>query len=71
MINYNMWVYFCRCADVPWVFRSIRDFCHLIVIIPGPDEPSCLDPYMEELFTDSQKYGPAGEAMLISSMPLH
>ena len=48
---------------MPWVFRSIRDFCHLIVIVPGPDEPACLDPYVEELFDDFRKYGPEGEAL--------
>ena len=46
---------------MPFVFRSIRDFCHLVVIIPGPDEPKCLDPYVEELFQDFKKYGPSGE----------
>lgn len=57
----------CRCADVPWVFRSIRDFCHMLVIIPGPDEPKCLDPYVEELFQDFKKYGPSGEPCLMQS----
>lgn len=51
---------FCRCADVPWVFKSIRDFCHMLVIIPGPAEPACLDPYVEELFQDFKRYGPEG-----------
>ena len=50
----------CRCADVPHVFRSIRDFYHLRVIIPGPDEPKSIDPYVDELFQDLKKYGPSG-----------
>ncbi len=45
---------------MPWVFRSIRDFCHMLVITPGPTEPACLDPYVEELFQDFKRYGPLG-----------
>ncbi|KAK9918436.1 hypothetical protein WJX75_004081 [Coccomyxa subellipsoidea] len=52
-----------RCADVPHVFRSIRDFCHLLVIIPGPDEPKSIDPYADEMFQDFKKYGPSGEGL--------
>ena len=55
----------CRCADIPHVFRSIRDFCHLLVIIPGPDEPASLDPYVEELFQDFKKYGPSGALRML------
>ncbi len=50
----------CRCADLPYVFRSNRDFCHLLVIIPGPKEPKSVDPYVDELLRDFKKYGPSG-----------
>ena len=46
---------------MPYVFRSNREFCHLIVIIPGPGEPKSVDPYVEELFKDFQKFGPSGD----------
>ncbi len=49
-----------RCGDIPWVWRSRREFTHMVVIIPGPKEPESMAPYMQELLTDLSTYGPSG-----------
>ena len=57
----------CRCADLPYVFRSNRNFCHLLVIIPGPTEPANVEPYVEELFQDFKQHGPSGDSLMLAT----
>lgn len=51
----------CRCADMPLSHLNRRRFFHVVGIIPGPKEPSNLDPYLENLVEEFQQYGPSGE----------
>lgn len=33
----------------------------MVILLPGPREPSNVDPYLEPLLQDLVKYGPKGE----------
>ena len=50
-----------RCADMPLSHLNRRRFSHVVGIIPGPSEPSNIDPYLEPLLDDFKKYGPQGK----------
>jgi hypothetical protein len=50
-----------RCADMPLSHLNRRRFSHVVGIIPGPSEPSKIDPYLEPLLDDFKKYGPQGK----------
>lgn len=57
-----------RCADMPLSHLNRRRFTHIVGIIPGPAEPSNIDPYLEPLLEEFNKYGPKSEC-LFGDMP--
>lgn len=52
-----------RCADMPVSHLNRRCYSHIVGIIPGPQEPRNLDPYLEPLLEEFRRYrpGPKGE----------
>lgn len=45
---------------MPLSHLNRRRFCHVVGIIVGPQEPSNVDPYVEDLLEEFIKYGPQG-----------
>lgn len=37
-----------------------RRFSHIVGIIPGPKEPSNVDPYLQRLVEEFKQFGPQG-----------
>lgn len=47
-----------RCEDMPHSHRSKLAFTHIIVIIPGPSEPACMDGYLENVIEAFKQFAP-------------
>jgi hypothetical protein len=50
----------CRCADIPHSERSKRSYSCVLAIIPGPKEPSNMEPYLEPMVEELRLLGPEG-----------
>lgn len=47
-----------RCEDIPHAHRKLA-FTHILVVIPGPSEPACMDPYLENTLDAFKAFAPA------------
>ena len=52
--------------DIPVTHRGRRQFCLPLLVIPGPDEPANLAPYLKNTLDAFARYGPGGEAMKVT-----
>ena len=50
-----------RSVDIPHAHRSKARFCFPVAILPGPKEPSRIEPYLEPLFKELEVLGPGGD----------
>lgn len=48
---------------MPLGYLNRRCHSHIVGIIPGPQEPAKLDPYLGHLVKEFRKYGPKGECL--------
>lgn len=46
---------------MPLSHLNRRCYSHIVGIIPGPQEPKNLDPYLQPLVDEFKQYGPKGE----------
>ena len=53
---------FIQPLNIPERMRSQLQFTKLLAIIPGPSEPSAMDPYISPIVMDFKKHGPDGES---------
>jgi hypothetical protein len=44
---------------MPLQAKNKRQFCHPLLVIPGPKEPTNLEPYLEKLLLAFERYGPS------------
>ena len=51
---------YCRCIDIPVTHRGRRSFCLPLLVIPGPNEPPSIAPYLRNTLEAFQKFGPFG-----------
>lgn len=43
---------------MPLAYLNKKQFHHIVVVIPGPNEPKSMAPYIQGCIEDLQKYGP-------------
>lgn len=46
---------------MPLSHLNRRCYSHIVGIIPGPQEPKNLDPYLQPLLDEFKQFGPQGE----------
>ena len=51
----------CRSSDLGPLHRDKTSYVRILAIIPGPDEPKNMAPYIQPLLEDLKRYGPGSE----------
>lgn len=57
-----------RCEDLSPVLRGKKEFTRVLMIIPGPKEPSNVDIYMELMTREFAAYGPDGQGLVVTPL---
>jgi len=62
--SYSMGLVTIRSEDHDDFLRAKQRHHKILMIIPGPTEPKCLDAYFQVIVDDFKRLGPAGEGMM-------
>lgn len=62
--TYDFW-FLLRCCDIPQSHRSKRAFIKVLAIIPGPQEPASMRPYMQPIIDEFLELQPGASGMLV------
>lgn len=58
-----------RCTDMPYRLKGKAMNTFVLVIIPGPNEPKHLEPYLRRTLAAFKELGPEGEGLLVEPLP--
>lgn len=57
-----------RCEDLSPLLRGRKDFTRVLMLIPGPKEPSKVDMYLSLMLREFEAYGPDGNGLVVNPM---
>lgn len=57
-----------RCEDLSPMLRGKKEFTRVVMVIPGPKEPSNVDIYMGMLLREFREYGPDGPGLQVTPL---